>query len=887
MHIKYMLDPEDAARIKLQSEAREAGTAESAPETPAPPSKKHRAEKAKAAAVSKPEPPAESLRETSFDGVYDPAKKAAAIKPRKGASVSYRAPKLIEKPVQEEPAQEEAPSSYFGAPPEEASKAVADATGYAPVPEADSGIEPAQESSDSLGMEAVPRPEYKPEMKSLRERYTAQFRKKDLDTSSSDAFKNPEQTYGMPVTYGVPEAYPEEPAFGDPNEVIPDGHQFTAEQARSFDDFYAMNESEYGFYIGDPDERQSLNPYDQQAQLAENGQEYADGAQGPYLEDQSGYSMGVAQVSYLEAQAGYSIGEAQPYAEDLSGYPEVAQGPYSEAQPDYSSGATAQGPYSEAQPDYSSGATAQGPYSEAQPDYSSGATTQGPYSEAQPDYSSGATAQGPNSEAQPDYSSEKDRSGHPPKEAKEPRADDPSDYSSEEAPASEAVQAAYPPVVGSLQYGEMASAPHDEIVYAPVVGAPQYPRMAHTPVAGKKSESRTHSPEPAYSKEQADLAGEQPYSGEQAYTQEQQVYVQPEEYAPLTLPPYETTDSGSYPQSEYYYVKDGYYHMTFSPEQQERWLPEASPYVEASQERYASQDDDDYDEVYQLLESAPKASSISQAKADLEAAKPRAKKASKEKAAAASAKKSAKAVPKTPEKPIAKVASKPIAKTASKASAKASAKPIAKTAAKPIAKTVAKTDKPIANDSAKRPARKASFANILINILIGAFVAFAFLSVSSSFLSQNGMSFFGIRTFIVLTGSMSPEFNEGSYIITKEKDTKRIEPGEIISFTVDEQTILTHRVTDIETAANGDRLFITQGDANQTPDPNKVSESQILGVKIFSMNGLGKLLLSLRDVKNFVICLVILAVLFIAPDLFHLMFSKDRKEKKDSKAKTP
>jgi hypothetical protein len=75
------------------------------------------------------------------------------------------------------------------------------------------------------------------------------------------------------------------------------------------------------------------------------------------------------------------------------------------------------------------------------------------------------------------------------------------------------------------------------------------------------------------------------------------------------------------------------------------------------------------------------------------------------------------------------------------------------------------------------------------------------------------------------------------------------------------------------------RFFITQGDANQLADPNPVPEEKILGVKIFQVEKLGQLLLSLRNVKNFIICLVVLGVLFIAPDVFHYFFGKGKKAK--------
>ncbi|MCL2461243.1 MAG: signal peptidase I [Defluviitaleaceae bacterium] len=164
---------------------------------------------------------------------------------------------------------------------------------------------------------------------------------------------------------------------------------------------------------------------------------------------------------------------------------------------------------------------------------------------------------------------------------------------------------------------------------------------------------------------------------------------------------------------------------------------------------------------------------------------------------------------------------------------------------------------------------------IIVNILLVVFVVFVFASLSISLLSQKGYSLFGYRSFIVLTGSMSPTFNANSYIITKETPTDDIKVGDIISFKDSQSDIVTHRVTKIVTGLDV-TTFVTKGDANNMEDLDPVSSGNVLGVAVFWVNGLGGFLLSLHDWKNLVICVVILIIIFFIPDMIRFLFKKDK-----------
>ena len=84
---------------------------------------------------------------------------------------------------------------------------------------------------------------------------------------------------------------------------------------------------------------------------------------------------------------------------------------------------------------------------------------------------------------------------------------------------------------------------------------------------------------------------------------------------------------------------------------------------------------------------------------------------------------------------------------------------------------------------------------------------------------------FGIRPYIVLSGSMEPAIHTGAvaFIDTRDRDC---EPGEIVTYRLsgkDGDVFVTHRV---EAVSGG--VYITKGDANQVSDLSPVRQDQIV-----------------------------------------------------------
>lgn len=84
--------------------------------------------------------------------------------------------------------------------------------------------------------------------------------------------------------------------------------------------------------------------------------------------------------------------------------------------------------------------------------------------------------------------------------------------------------------------------------------------------------------------------------------------------------------------------------------------------------------------------------------------------------------------------------------------------------------------------------------------------------------------------YVVLSGSMEPLFAPGDIIFTENVRPHELRVGDVITFRAlaDEETFFTHRIVEIVDGEDGS-LFITQGDANASPDAAPVSPDRVEG----------------------------------------------------------
>lgn len=89
----------------------------------------------------------------------------------------------------------------------------------------------------------------------------------------------------------------------------------------------------------------------------------------------------------------------------------------------------------------------------------------------------------------------------------------------------------------------------------------------------------------------------------------------------------------------------------------------------------------------------------------------------------------------------------------------------------------------------------------------------------------------GSTAMTVLTSSMRPSLPPGTLVIVKPIEANDIRIGMPITYQVEsgKAVFITHRVTSIMSTSDGQRTFITKGDANGAADQQPVQPEQIRG----------------------------------------------------------
>lgn len=98
----------------------------------------------------------------------------------------------------------------------------------------------------------------------------------------------------------------------------------------------------------------------------------------------------------------------------------------------------------------------------------------------------------------------------------------------------------------------------------------------------------------------------------------------------------------------------------------------------------------------------------------------------------------------------------------------------------------------------------------------------------------------GASTFTITGRSMEPTIPLGSLIVTRPATSADVQIGDIVTYQVEsgKPLVATHRVVGMTFAEAGTR-YITQGDANEAPDPDPVQIEQIRGTLWYSIPLIG------------------------------------------------
>lgn len=111
-----------------------------------------------------------------------------------------------------------------------------------------------------------------------------------------------------------------------------------------------------------------------------------------------------------------------------------------------------------------------------------------------------------------------------------------------------------------------------------------------------------------------------------------------------------------------------------------------------------------------------------------------------------------------------------------------------------------------------------------------------------------GAGFFNVKPVVILSGSMEPSIKPGDMVIIDTADINDITKGDIIEFKVLNNSVI-HRVVKI-VYENGNRRYITKGDANKKEDKYIVTDSQVIGKYIFNIPYIGYPTYLIKNIVN-------------------------------------
>ncbi len=135
----------------------------------------------------------------------------------------------------------------------------------------------------------------------------------------------------------------------------------------------------------------------------------------------------------------------------------------------------------------------------------------------------------------------------------------------------------------------------------------------------------------------------------------------------------------------------------------------------------------------------------------------------------------------------------------------------------------------------------------------------------------------GATPFTVLTGSMTPAYPPGALVVVRPTDDVVV--GDVVTYQRDsgESTVITHRVVGLAYDGDGDRRYVTQGDANEEPDADLVRPVQIRGEVWYSLPWVGHLGLLLTPGQHQLLVYVAAAALFGYAALTALRARRERR----------
>lgn len=173
------------------------------------------------------------------------------------------------------------------------------------------------------------------------------------------------------------------------------------------------------------------------------------------------------------------------------------------------------------------------------------------------------------------------------------------------------------------------------------------------------------------------------------------------------------------------------------------------------------------------------------------------------------------------------------------------------------------------------------YAIIVILILIGIILAAYFIDFK---IRDSRIEAPLYSAYVIVSGSMEPIIKIRDAVVVRRCEEEDIKIDDVVTYrSLDDAyygILITHRVVNIE-MQNGEKIFITKGDNNETIDRSPVKFSQIQGKVVMRIPKIGYLKDFLTSHEGLIIAIVLPSIGIVGYDILKLFKVGKRKEEKN------